>query len=131
MLIRPNDVQKVANMFFNAIHEDEIDIVNELYEAVKAKDTERIDKLMEELAVDLEEHFSTEEELMREADFFGYPMHKVEHDKMRAEFKKVHENWKSKKNPLEIKRFLEDKLAPWLKLHVAQWDSVTAMHIGD
>ncbi len=131
MLIRPNDIQKVANMFFNAIHEDEIEIVNALYEAVKSKDTEKADKLMEELAVDLEEHFSTEEELMREADFFGYPMHKAEHDRMRAEFKRVHERWKSNRNFAEVKRFLEDKLAPWLKLHVAQWDSVTAMHIGD
>ncbi len=131
MLIKPNDIQKVANMFFNAIHEDEIEIVNQLYEAVKLKDTENIDKLMDELLVDLEDHFSTEEELMREADFFGYPMHKAEHDRMRAEFKRVYDGWKKNKNPIEVKRFLEDKLAPWLKLHVAQWDSVTAMHIGD
>jgi hemerythrin len=131
MLIKPNDIQKVANMFFNAIHEDEIEIVNQLYEALRNKDTENADKLMDELLVDLEEHFSTEEELMREADFFGYPMHKAEHDRMRAEFKRVYDKWKKDKNPIEVKRFLEDKLAPWLKLHVAQWDSVTAMHIGD
>ncbi|WP_457600462.1 bacteriohemerythrin [Hydrogenivirga sp.] len=131
MLIKPNDIQKVANMFFNAVHEDEIDLVNQLYDALKANKVQEADKLMDELMVDVEDHFSTEEALMKEADFFGYPMHKADHDKMRKELKQVYGEWKEKKDPKKVIDFLENKLAPWLKLHVAQWDSVTAMHIGD
>lgn len=48
---------------------------------------ERINQLMELFAYDIEEHFFTEEELMREGDFFAYPMHKAEHDSMRQEVK--------------------------------------------
>ncbi len=68
---------------------------------------------------------------MREADFFKYPMHKADHDKMRNEVKAVYDRWKERKDPKMVMDFLENKLVPWLKLHVAQWDSVTAMHIGD
>ncbi|EDP75133.1 hemerythrin domain-containing protein [Hydrogenivirga sp. 128-5-R1-1] len=131
MLIKPNEIQKVANMFFNAVHEDEIELINQLYDALKANDVEKADKLMDELLVDVEDHFSTEEAMMKEADFFGYPMHKADHDKMRKEIKEVYDNWKEKKDPKKVMDFLENKLVPWLKLHVAQWDSVTAMHIGD
>ncbi|NPA41422.1 MAG: bacteriohemerythrin [Aquificae bacterium] len=131
MLIKPGEIQKVANMFMNAVHEDEIEIINQLYEALKKNDVEEADKLMDELLVDLEDHFSTEEELMREADFFGYPMHKAEHDNMRRDFKGVYDEWKSSKDTRKVMKFLEEKMVPWLKLHVAQWDSVTAMHIGD
>ncbi len=131
MLIKPNEIQKVANMFFNAVHDDQIELINQLYDALKANDVEKADKLMDELLVDVEDHFSTEEAMMKEADFFGYPMHKADHDKMRKEIKEVYDNWKEKKDPKKVMDFLENKLVPWLKLHVAQWDSVTAMHIGD
>jgi len=131
MLIGPRDIQKVPNMFMNAVHEDEIEIINQLHEALKKRNLQEADRLMDELFVDLEDHFSTEEELMREADFFGYPMHKAEHDNMRREFKAVYDSWKEARDPSAVMRFLEDKMVPWLKLHVAQWDSVTAQHIGD
>ncbi len=131
MLLKPNDVQKVANMFMNAVHEDEIELVNKLYEALKNGDKEEADKLMEEFVQDVEEHFSMEEEMMREAEFFAYPMHKAEHDNMRKEVAKVYEEWKKSKDASYVIRFLEEVFAPWIKLHVATMDSVTAIHIGD
>jgi hemerythrin len=131
MLIDPNEIQKVANMFFNAVHEEEVEIINKLYDALKANRIDEADKLMDELLLDIEDHFSTEEAMMKEADFFGYPMHKADHDKMRKEVKAIYDQWKERKDPKKVIDFLENKLVPWLKLHVAQWDSVTAMHIGD
>ncbi len=131
MLIRPEDLQRVANMFMNAIHEDEVNLINELYTALKEKDLDKVDRLMEELSIDIEEHFSTEEEFMREAEFFAYPMHKADHDRMREEVNKVYKLYKRDRSIESVISFLEEKLVPWLKLHIAQWDSVTAMHIGD
>jgi len=131
MLIRPNEVQKVANMFMNAVHEEEIELVNQLYDALKRNDLEKADKLMDEYLLDVEDHFSTEEAMMKEADFFGYPMHKAEHDRMRKEIRELWSRWKEEKDPKRVIEFLENRFVPWLKLHVAQWDSVTAMHIED
>jgi len=131
MLVNVQEVQKVANMFMNAIHEDEIELLNKLYEALKEGNTEESDRLMDEFLQDVEEHFSTEEAMMREAEFFAYPMHKQEHDMMRKEVARIHGEWKETKDPSSVIRFLEEVFVPWLKLHVATMDSVTAIHIGD
>ncbi len=58
---------------------------------------------------------------MKEADFFAYPMHKVEHDSMRKDIRNLYENWKTSKNPKEIATFLEEKLVPWLLLHISNF----------
>ena len=132
MLVNISEVQKVANMFMNAIHEDEIELLNKLYDALKSKTPdEEIDALVEEFVQDVEEHFSTEEAMMREAEFFAYPMHKQEHDMMRKRIEGVREDWKRTKDRNALAKFLEEVFVPWLKLHVATMDSVTALHIGD
>ncbi|RUM28591.1 MAG: bacteriohemerythrin [Aquifex sp.] len=131
MLIKPNDIQKVGNLLMDTVHEEEIRLLNELYEALTKKEINRIDTLMDELLVDLEDHFTTEEELMREFEFFAYPMHKAEHDQMRQRFKEIYNAWKKNKNPDEVIRFLKDEMVPWLKSHVARWDSTTAQQLGD
>ena len=110
---------------------DEVQIINELYIACEKKHLEEVDKLMDLLLYDIEDHFSTEEELMREAEFFAYPMHKAEHDSMRKDIEELYNKWKSSRDCVEIVRFLKEKFVPWLVLHISRWDSTTAMHIGD
>ncbi|NPB06225.1 MAG: bacteriohemerythrin [Aquificae bacterium] len=131
MLIKPGDVQKVGNLFIDSVHEEEIRLINELYEALTKEDKSKADELMDELLVDLEDHFTTEEELMREFEFFAYPMHKAEHDQMRQRFKEVYDAWKKDRNCAAVVSFLKDEFVPWIKSHVARWDSTTAQHLGD
>jgi len=131
MLIKPNEVQKVGNLFMDTVHEEEIRLLNELYDSLTKGDVKKSDELMDELLVDLEDHFTTEEELMREFEFFAYPMHKAEHDMMRKRFKEVYEEWKKEKNTQKVISFLKEEFVPWLKSHVARWDSTTAQQLGD
>ncbi|GBC88555.1 Bacteriohemerythrin [bacterium HR13] len=131
MVIKKTDLPQVANSIMNALHEDEIEIINELYQACQEGNVEKIDELMDLLLYDIEDHFSTEEELMREAEFFAYPMHKAEHDGMRKEVKALMESWKKNREAQEISNFIKDRLVPWLMLHIARWDSTTALHLGD
>ena len=43
MLIQEQDVQQVANAMMNMLHEDEMEVINNFYDAVKAKDVEKVD----------------------------------------------------------------------------------------
>jgi len=131
MLIRANEIQQVSNDMMNMLHEEEIDIVNDFHDAVIAKDIEKIDELFNVVLFDVEDHFRTEEEMMEQSKFYAYQMHKSEHDTMRKKLKGLHERWKELKSPHEIKVFLEKEFKQWLMLHVARWDSETAMHLGD
>ena len=131
MLIEKSDVQQVSNAMMNMLHEEEIDILNDFHDAVLAKDIEKIDELFEVLLYDIEDHFSTEEDMMEESKFYAAQIHKAEHDTMRGKVKELHENWGKDKDPEAIQVFLEGEFKKWLVLHVARWDAETAMHLGD
>lgn len=131
MLINKRDVQQVSNAMMNMLHEEEIEIVNDFHDAVLAKDIEKTDELFKVLLYDVEDHFSTEEDMMEESQFYAAQIHKAEHDTMRKKIKELHENWGKDKNSEEVQTFLEGEFKNWLVLHVARWDSETAMHLGD
>lgn len=131
MLMEIKDVQQVANAMMNVLHEEEIIIINDFYDAVVAKDSAKIDELFKVVRFDVEDHFTTEEEMMEESKFYAMQMHKSEHDTMREKIRKLHEEWELTKKPEPIKTFLEDEFKKWIILHIARWDSETAMHVGD
>jgi hemerythrin len=131
MLMQLQDVQQVSNDVMNMLHEEELEIINSFHDAVLAKDIALIDELFKVVQFDIEDHFSTEEQMMQESQFFAYPIHKSEHDTMRGKIKKLHENWSIHKDPQAIKEFLEEEFKHWIILHISRWDSETAMHIGD
>ncbi|WP_309500276.1 hemerythrin family protein [Sulfurovum sp.] len=131
MLIKISDVQQVSNLMMNMLHTEEIEIVNDFHDAVLAKDIEKIDELFHVLLYDIEDHFSTEEDMMEESQFYAAQIHKSEHDSMRKKVKELHANWEKNKDPEAVKIFLEGDFKSWLVLHVARWDAETAMHLGD
>ena len=131
MLIQDKEIQHVSNDMMNILHEEEIRIINEFHDAVVAKESDKIDELFKVVQFDVEDHFSTEEAMMEESKFYAMQMHKSEHDTMRQKLDKLQKNWESHRDPEEIQRFLEDEFKHWLVLHVARWDSETAMHLGD
>jgi len=131
MLIEVKDVQQVANAMMNILHEEEIQIMNDFHDAVLAKDIKKIDELFKVVQFDVEDHFSTEEVMMEESKFYAMQMHKSEHDTMRKKLNTLQENWERNRDPEEIRKFLEDEFKHWLVLHIARWDSETALHLGD
>ena len=131
MLIHKKDVQQVSNAMMNMLHEEEIDIINDFHDAVLAKDIEKIDELFKVVHFDVEDHFTTEEEMMEQSQFYAFQMHKSEHDSIRKKLKALQEHWDTNKDPEEIQRFLEKDFKHWLVLHISRWDSETAMHLGD
>lgn len=131
MLMKAIDVQQVSNAMMNMLHEEEIEIINDFHDAVIAQDKDKIDELFKVVLFDVEDHFSSEEEMMEQSKFYAMQMHKSEHDTMRKKLEKTHEQWQAHKDPQVIKIFLEDEFKHWIVLHISRWDSETAMHIGD
>ena len=131
MLFEKSEVQQVSNAMMNMLHEEEIEIVNNFHDAVLAKDIDKITDLFDVLAYDVEDHFSTEEDMMEESQFYAAQIHKAEHDSMRKKVKDIRESWDKNKDPKEVQVFLEGEFKHWMVLHVARWDSETAMHLGD
>ena len=131
MLIDPSRLPQVANDVMNMLHEEEIEVFNNFHDAVLAKDIEKIDELFKVVEFDVEDHFTTEEEMMEQSKFYAMQMHKSEHDTMRKKLKNIKENWEINKNPKAVQEFLEGEFKHWIILHISRWDSETAMHLGD
>ena len=131
MLFEKTEVQLVSNAVMNMLHEEEMDVVNAFHDAVLSKDQKQIDEHFDVLLFDVEDHFSTEEEMMQESGFYASQIHKTEHDTMRKKVKELHKKWNKNKDPKEIQDFLEGEFKHWMVLHVARWDSETAIHLGD
>ena len=130
MLIQQQDVQQVSNAMMNMLHEDEIELINSFYDAVKAKDIEKIDELFKALLVEVENHFKTEEDMMEQSAYSDMQMHKSDHDLMRKKLEKFHKRWEVLKGPKEVQGFLEKDFKKWYSQHVSKWDAQAAPHVG-
>ncbi|MGC9187773.1 MAG: bacteriohemerythrin [Sulfurihydrogenibium sp.] len=136
MLISVQEIPKVAVEEMNEIHSTEVDMVNKLYEKIsewendKSKEQEVL-TIFEEFLKDVVDHFLFEESMMRESNFFAYPMHKSEHDRVLFELKSIEKTIKEKKDFKMLKEYLLYNFKPWLISHVKTMDTVTAMYLSN
>jgi len=130
MLIQEQDVQQVSNAMMNMLHEDEIELINSFYDAVKAKDIDKIDELFKALLVEVENHFKTEEDMMEQSAYSDMQMHKSDHNLIRKKLEKFHKRWEVLKGPKEVQGFLEKDFKKWYTQHVSKWDAQAAPHVG-
>lgn len=132
MLLTEKEIPKVSVNKMNEIHNEEIKIVNELYKKILENgDLETIIALFDEFLKDVENHFSFEQSLMEKYNFFAYPMHRGEHDRVLYELKSLEKLLKEKKNVDAIKDYLENNFKPWIINHVMTMDTVTAMYLSN
>ncbi len=69
------------------------DDLNSIYDSVMACDKKKTFQLLNEFIEHLEEHFATEEKMMKEHRFPGYISHKLEHDRFYNQILKTAEKY--------------------------------------
>jgi hemerythrin len=130
MLIQEHEVQQVPNAMMNMLHEDELEVINNFYDAIKSKDIEAADELFTQLIAEMEAHFTSEEDLMDQVAYSDTQMHKNDHDLIRKKLEKFKKRWDVLKGPTEIQGFLEKDFKKWYTQHIAKWDAQAAPHLG-
>lgn len=131
MIIQERDIQKVANEVLNVLNDDVIEAVNNLHDALLAKDIEKIDELLKAAIEEIEVNFSTQEELMEENSYPMYQTHKRDHDNMRKKWENYAKRWEVLKGPTELRSFVEKEFRKWFIQHVSRWDSQLALGLGN
>jgi len=126
MLIRKDEIQQVNNAMMNMMRDDELEVINEFYEALKAKDIDKSDELFVKLMAEFEANFQSEEEMMEQAGYADAGLHKSDHDLMRKKLAKFHKRWEVLKGPKEVLGFLDKDFKKWYIQHIARWDAQTA-----
>ncbi len=131
MLLDKSMIPEVAVNKMNQIHETEVEVLNKLYDAIEKYEKgensiEEVEKLFDEFLKDVQEHFSFEQGLMEKYNFFAYPMHRGEHDRVLMELTQLKKKFDKEKNPSLIKSYLSQIFVPWIINHVQTMDTVTA-----
>jgi len=132
MLIKENEIPRVALNDMNEVHDVETEIVNKLYDAiVKNEDAAEILKYFDEFLNDVINHFTFEQGLMERYNFFAYPMHRAEHDRVLYELKSLEKMLKEKGDIKTVKDYLENVFKPWIINHVQTMDTVIAIYLSN
>ncbi|MEJ5172243.1 MAG: hemerythrin family protein [Hydrogenothermaceae bacterium] len=136
MFIKEEELPKVMVEDMNEVHETEVRLLNDLYEKIEKFEKgevslEEIEKIYGEFVDDVVQHFQFENELMSEYNFFAYPMHRGEHDRVLQELKYIEKVFKEKRDPSVIKDYLIYNFKPWLISHIQSMDTVTAMFLSN
>ncbi len=119
----------VAIPSMNDTHLEEILIINKLDTAARDKDTTAVYEILKELLEHTEMHFDDEEDMMEEALFPAYKMHKGEHDRHLHELKAVIKYFEERKDTSAITAYIEGNLTPWLIHHIETMDTMTAIFL--
>lgn len=133
MLLDKTQLPIVAMEFMNEVHLKDIDIVNELFEEILKYESNPTDENEKSLTLKFKlwidhtiDHFSGEEKMMIEKNFFAYPRHKGEHDRVLNNIKELFENWEKTKDVFELKLYFIEVLPSWFVNHIQTMDTVTA-----
>ena len=124
------DIPQVMVASMNATHAEEVEIVRQLAAALEGDDDKALEEAANALAEHVEVHFTREEDNMRAHHFPPYPIHKSEHDRMRAIVRQLCDGWKSPEGRAALRRFVNEEFPEWLARHVSTLDTVTAQYLA-
>ena len=124
------ELPEVAVASMNATHAEEMEILQRLLAALASDTAEAAAAAAEEFLRHVEAHFGREERLMEQYGFPPYPMHKGEHDQMRALVANACGDVGTAEGRARLRAFLERDFLPWLVNHVTTMDTVTAQFLA-
>ena len=133
MLIDKTDLPVVAMDFMNDVHEEDREIINELFELILTYENEatslnqnNLNSKYKQWIAHTVAHFEGEEVKMRELNFPPYAMHKGEHDNALAQMNSIFTQWNESQDIKILKTYFIEIMPKWLVQHIQTMDTVTA-----
>jgi len=122
-MIEEQNIPQVSMHSMNEVHLEEVVLINRLFEALESdRGFERVSENLELLLEHIQEHFSGEEKMMKEAQYPSLNMHKAEHDKVLSQARYAEMEWRNRKDKESLREFLEDDIVTWLDQHIKAMD---------
>ncbi len=117
----------------NAVHLEEVELLNKLYTLLHAdeKDKKQILLNLNELLLHVREHFANEERLMKESYYPTLSMHKAEHGKIINEMQMQIMEFRNRKDYEILREYFEDEIPTWLNQHIKSMDIILADYLNN
>lgn len=120
-LIQWSDEFSVKVTKFDTQHKRLIELINELHDAMKVgKGSQVLQKILNDLTMYTKTHFADEEALMKQHNYPGYTIQKLQHDKFVQELQELQE--KLKNNVTTVTMDVMNFLKTWLTNHIQKTD---------
>jgi len=122
-MIKRSDIPLVSLDTMNEVHFEEVGMINALLEQLDSEaEFDTITETLEKLLLHIQEHFAGEEELMKEAHYPAFRLHKGEHDKILNEARYVSMEWRNRRETEQLREYFEEEIAQWLDQHIKAMD---------
>ena len=129
-MINQNDLALVTLQSMNETHFEEVAIINSLLAQIDIQaDYDTLCITLDKLLAHMLQHFSGEEELMRNHHYPSLNMHKADHDKVLNQARYAEMQWRNKKDVEALKEYIEDDVVVWLDQHIKAMDTPMADYI--
>ncbi len=127
-------IPQVVLAFMNQDHGKEAELLNAAIDATAAhrdgkSKVEDVLLAYEALFAHTQEHFSREEEAMRQVAFPPYPMHKGEHDRVIDEMESEEVHFRETGDTGRLFQYLTEAVPAWFVGHIQSMDAVTAQFV--
>lgn len=129
-MIQKNDLPLVSLDSMNKTHFEEVAIINKLLEQLdNSADFKIVLETLEKLLEHMQEHFASEEKLMKDFQYPSINMHKADHGKVLNETRYAEMQWRNRKDEDALREYLEGDIVPWLDQHIKAMDVPMADYI--
>ncbi len=134
-VLATEDIPPVAVDSMNATHKEEVELINQLGELLRAAadgapDDAAISAQLKAWLEHTRAHFERENRLMREYGFPPYAVHAAEHANVLTELETLRDLWEQNHNPEPLTRYVFDRWPAWFDRHVNSMDKVTAQFLS-
>ena len=127
---KPLPFPQVAVEFMNRDHAEFAGLREQLLDALAFDaGAEAISHMLDALLDHTGRHFADEEQMMVEAGFPPYEVHKAEHDHVLAEMQARGSRWSQDTDVDALRRWIEKDVGDWFIGHVGSMDLVTAAFV--
>lgn len=113
----------------DSLHYKEVKILNDLHELVLKKKKKQIDARLDDLVVDVEKHFESEERKMFEYHYPAANKHQYAHECALEKLYEARRAWKRDNNIGGLQTYLEKQFTPWLNGHIMSLDKIACEYL--
>ncbi len=128
-VLEANEIPQVAMDAMNDIHRDELQIVNNINEAILNHDTEQISLFCKDWLEHTKAHFERENYMMEKYDFPAFHCHQNEHFEAMELLEKTLAAWFKNADLDELSAYVQKTWPEWYLNHISTMDVITSAFI--
>ena len=131
-MINQKELALVSLSSMNEVHFEEVALLNALLEQLNNEaGFEMLCESFQILLEHMQEHFASEERIMKETHYPSLQMHKADHDKVLNQTRYAEMQWRNRKDEDALREYLEGDIVPWLDQHIKAMDTPMADYVSN